>query len=45
LLAMLALATLFVKSIVEWKSRQHAAELELAGSRETATPSAGAKAA
>ncbi len=35
LLALLALATLFVKSAVEWKSRQQVAELEVARVRET----------
>ena len=45
LLALLALATLFVKSIVEWKSRQHAAELEAALAAETIILSSGVKAA
>src|SRR5882757_868360 len=45
LLALLALATLFVKSIVEWKSRQHAAELEATLAAETITLSSGVKAA
>ena len=45
LLALLALATLFIKSIVEWKSAQQTAELETVGDREAVIASAGVKTA
>jgi sulfate/thiosulfate transport system permease protein len=49
LLALLALVTLFVKSAVEWKARQHAEQQDASAATGTATltltPSSGAKAA
>ena len=45
LLALLALATLFIKSFIEWKSRQQVQQLEAAAVREAATLSMGVKAA
>lgn len=46
LLALLALVTLFVKTAVEWKARQHAEEQEIAGALGArATTALGAKAA
>lgn len=45
LLALLALATLFIKSFVEWKAGQQAKDLEIVRSVTTEAPSAGVKAA
>src|SRR6266536_37365 len=45
LLALLALTTLLVKSIVEWKSREQASELQASKAGDTVIVSAGVKAA
>jgi len=45
LLALLALATLFIKSLIEWKSRQPVQQQEAAAVREAAILSIGVKAA
>jgi sulfate/thiosulfate transport system permease protein len=45
LLALLALATLFIKSIVEWKARQHVIDLEVTGVARAVAAVKGARAA